>query len=159
MDDTAKSNAQTIHASAALVGARAVLVRGPSGSGKSSFVLALLQAAQSGALPFVRLVADDRAIIDAVNGRLIVRPAETLKGLIEARGLGILRLPCEPAAIVGSVVDLGVTDSERMPAPPQRETAIAGVRLARLAVAPGMDPLPLFRNFLDHAGLGAAKGL
>ena len=65
----------TIHASAVLVGRRAVLIRGPSGSGKSRLALALLQAAQSGALPFARLVADDRALVEACNGRLLVRPA------------------------------------------------------------------------------------
>jgi HPr kinase/phosphorylase len=147
----------TIHASAALVGARAVLVRGPSASGKSSFVLALLRAAQSGVVPFVRLVADDRAVVTLQNGRLIVRPADALKGLIEARGLGILRLPYESSAVIGSVVDLGVRDTQRLPQQADRETVIGGVRLARLAVAPGADPLPLFVNFLDRAHLAAPE--
>lgn len=142
----------TIHASAALVGARAVLVRGPSGSGKSSFILALLREAPSAAIPFARLVADDRALVAAVNGRLVVRPAEALRGLIEARGLGLLRFPYEPAAIVGCVVDLAV-ESVRLPPPQERETVIDGVRLARLAVAPSANPLPLFRNFMDRASL------
>jgi HPr kinase/phosphorylase len=155
------SNPATIHASAALVGARAVLVRGPSGSGKSSFVLALLRAAQSGTLPFAkfaRLVADDRAVVAAAHGRLIVRPADTLAGLIEARGLGIVRLPYEGSAIVDCVVDLGA-DSKRLPDDSERETVIDGVRLARLAVAPGTDPLLLFQNFLDRAVRKAPEGL
>lgn len=149
------TDSATIHASAALFGARAVLVRGPSGSGKSAFVLALLRAARSGAHPFARLVADDRAIITPRNGQLIVSPADNLKGLIEVRGLGILRLPYEPSAVVGSVVDLDAADAERMPAHAARETVIAGVRIARLAVAPGADPLPLFANFLNRALLTA----
>ena len=152
------SNPATIHASAALVGARAVLVRGPSGSGKSSFVLALLRAAQSGVLSFARLVADDRAIVTASHGRLIVRPADTLAGLIEARGLGIVRLPYEGAAVIGCVVDLGA-DSKRLPEDGERETVIAGVRLARLAVAPGADPLLLFQNFLDRTAHKAPESL
>jgi HPr kinase/phosphorylase len=151
------SNPATIHASAALVGARAVLVRGPSGSGKSSFVLAVLRAAQSGVLSFARLVADDRAIVTASHGRLIVRPADTLAGLIEARGIGIVRLPYEGAAVVGYVVDLHA-DSKRYPDESERETVIAGVRLARLAVAPGADPLLLFRNFLDRGLLQGPEG-
>ncbi|HKY87211.1 MAG TPA: HPr kinase/phosphatase C-terminal domain-containing protein [Pseudorhodoplanes sp.] len=152
------SDPATIHASAALVGARAVLVRGASGSGKSSFVLALLRASQSGVLPFARLVADDRAIVTASHDRLIVRPVDTLAGLIEARGLGILRLPYEGAAVIGCVVDLGA-DSKRLPDDSERETVIAGVRLARLAVAPGADPLLLFRNFLDRTAYKAPQGL
>ena len=105
-----------------------------------------------------RLVADDRAIVTASHGRLIVRPADTLAGLIEARGLGIVRLPYEGSAVVGSVVDLGA-DSKRLPDDSERETVIAGVRLARLAVAPGADSLLLFRNFLDRAALKAPEGL
>ena len=83
----------TIHASAVLVGARAVLIRGPSGSGKSRLALALLHAAAQGLIPFARLVADDRAHVEAAHGRLLVRPAEALAGLIEVRGLGIRRVP------------------------------------------------------------------
>src|ERR1700682_5999838 len=82
----------TIHASAVLVGARAVLIRGPAGSGKSNLAFALVRAAEAGALPFARLVGDDRVQVEAAHGRLLVRPAETLKGLIEIRGLGIRRL-------------------------------------------------------------------
>ena len=71
---------RSIHASAVLVGARAVLIRGPSGSGKSRLALALLHAARQGLLPFARLVADDRAHVEAAHGRLLVRPAPALAG-------------------------------------------------------------------------------
>ena len=60
----------TIHASAVLAGARAVLIRGPAGAGKSRLALALIEAAQSGLLPFARLVADDRVELQARHGRL-----------------------------------------------------------------------------------------
>ncbi len=146
----------TIHASAVLAGARALLIRGPSGSGKSRLALALLQAAGTPALPFARLIADDRVFVEASHGRLIVRPAEKLRGLIELRGLGIRRLPYEPAAIAGLVVDLAAAEAKRLPAPEERETVIAGVRLARLAVAPDFDPLPLV---LAALGTVAASGI
>jgi serine kinase of HPr protein (carbohydrate metabolism regulator) len=133
----------TIHASAVLVGARALLIVGPAGSGKSRLVLKLLQAADAGLLPFARLVADDRARIGTCHGRLIVRPADQLKGLIEVRGLGIRRMAFEPAAIVGLVIDLAETDAQRLPSQQDQETFIAGVKLARLAVAPGIDAIPL----------------
>jgi HPr kinase/phosphorylase len=133
----------TIHASAVLIGARAVLIRGPSGSGKSKLVLAVLQAAAEGALPFARLVADDRAHVEGVNGRLLVRPAAALAGQIEVRGIGIRNLPHEPVGVVGLVVDLGSDDATRMPEPGAELIEIEQIQLPRLAVASGADPLPL----------------
>jgi HPr kinase/phosphorylase len=55
--------APTIHASVVLTGARAVLIRGPAGAGKSRLALNLIHAAASGSLRFARLVADDRVYV------------------------------------------------------------------------------------------------
>jgi serine kinase of HPr protein (carbohydrate metabolism regulator) len=132
----------TIHASAVLVGAKAVLIRGPSGSGKSRLAFALLQAARAGQLPFARLVADDRALLEAANGRLLVRPAPVLEGLLELRGSGILELEAEPVAAVGWVVDLQAEDAARLPEKAAQLAEIGGIALPRLAVAAGQDPLP-----------------
>jgi HPr kinase/phosphorylase len=139
----------TVHASAVLVGARAVLIRGPSGSGKSRLAFALLQAAKSGALRFARLVGDDRVHVDAVGGRLRVRPAAALRGLIEMRGVGILEMPYEASALVGLVVDLAATDAERLPQPEQRKALIEGLPLPRLAVAPSAEALPAVLALLN----------
>lgn len=133
----------TIHASAVLVGPKAVLIRGPSGSGKSHLAWQLIQMAEQGALPFARLVADDRAHVEARAGRLLVRPAAALAGLIEIRGLGPRRLPYEPVAAVGLAVDLAAADGARLPQAEAGKTVIAGVELPRLPVAGGLDPLPL----------------
>jgi HPr kinase/phosphorylase len=137
---TAEAEGSTVHASAVLAGARAVLIRGASGAGKSRLALALLQATQAGSLPFARLVGDDRVHLEAHHQRLLVRPAAALAGLIEVRGLGIRRLDYEPVAVVGLVVDLAADDAERLPA--AQDTVIAGVCLPRLAVAAGSDALP-----------------
>jgi serine kinase of HPr protein (carbohydrate metabolism regulator) len=132
----------TIHASAVLVGARAVLIRGPSASGKSRLALELIDAARGGSLCFARLVADDRVHLDAAGGRLLARPAEALAGLIEVRGVGLLRVPHEPCVVVGLVVDLAAADAERLPEAAKRRTEIDGILLPRLAVAPGAAALP-----------------
>jgi serine kinase of HPr protein (carbohydrate metabolism regulator) len=127
-----------------LVGARAALIRGPSGSGKSRLALGLLQAAGRGALAFARLVADDRVEVECCHGRLLVRPAPALAGLIEVRGLGIRRVPHEPVAQLGVLVDLAAEDAERLPAQARATAVLEGViTVPRLAVAPGVDPLPL----------------
>jgi serine kinase of HPr protein (carbohydrate metabolism regulator) len=133
----------TVHASAALTGERAVLIRGPAGSGKSRLAFALLQAAETGQLSFARLVADDRVQLQAAHGRLLARPPSPLAGLLEVRGLGIRGLPYEPVAVIGLVVDLAAADAERLPAPESRQTEVAGITLPRLAVAAGVDALPL----------------
>jgi len=133
----------SVHASAVLVGARAVLIRGPSGAGKSRLALALLDAAEKARLPFAMLVADDRSHLEPQHGRLLVRAAAEIAGLIEVHGLGIRRLPCEPVAVVGLVVDLAAPDAERLPAAASGRVTIDGIELTRLAVAPGADPLPL----------------
>ena len=138
----------TTHASAVLIGARAVLIRGPSGAGKSRLAFALIQAQVQGLLPFARLVADDRAILEPHHGRLLVRPPPPLAGLIEVRGLGIRRLAFEPVAAVGLVVDLSATDAERLPASEAGQTVISGIILPRLAVAADAAPLPLVAAYL-----------
>jgi len=132
----------TVHASAVLVGARAALIRGPSGSVKSRLALELIAAARTRLLPFARLVADDRIHLENAGGRLLARPPEALAGLIEVRGAGLLRLPYEASAVVGFVVDLAAADATRLPDAAARKAEIEGVWLPRLAVASGAAALP-----------------
>ncbi|HEY6259876.1 MAG TPA: HPr kinase/phosphatase C-terminal domain-containing protein [Xanthobacteraceae bacterium] len=132
----------TVHASAVLAGTRAVLIRGPAGAGKSRLALALIQAADNGRIGFARLVGDDRLELAAAHGRLLVRPPQALAGLIEVRGLGIRRLDHEPVAVVGLVVDLGASGADRLPETAEQEVVIEGIKLPRLTIGPGADPLP-----------------
>jgi serine kinase of HPr protein (carbohydrate metabolism regulator) len=140
----------TIHASAVLIGRKAALIRGPAGSGKSQLVWDLLQSA----LPFTRLVADDRAHVEACAGRLLVRPAPALAGMLEIRGLGIRRLPYEGVAAVGLVVDLAAEDAARQPGQEAGKAIIGGVSLPRLAVAPGMPALAMLLALLKTSPAG-----
>jgi len=133
----------SIHASAVLVGARALLIRGPSGTGKSRLALALLRQAESGAPAFVRLVSDDRSLVAPHHGRLLVRPVPEIAGLIEVRGLGVRRLPYELVAVVGCVVDLAAPDGERLPAAASTEVVIEGISLPRLPITADADPVAL----------------
>jgi HPr kinase/phosphorylase len=142
----------TVHASAVLVGARAVLIRGPSGAGKSHLALELIEAARGRRVVFARLVGDDRVHLESAGGRLVVRPAQALAGLIELRGVGIQRLAYEPSAVVGLVVDLDAADAKRLP---ERQTIeIEGIAVSRLAVAPGVAALPAVLALLTSSPAG-----
>jgi serine kinase of HPr protein (carbohydrate metabolism regulator) len=133
---------ETVHASCVLVGSRAALIRGPAGSGKSSLVLSLLNAAGA-RIPFTQLVADDRVRLAAVHGRLLASAPAALAGLLEVRGLGVRRLPHEPEAVVGLVVDLAADDADRIPSMGSAAITILGIALPRLPIAPQADPLPI----------------
>jgi HPr kinase/phosphorylase len=148
--------AQTVHATAVLVGARAVLIRGKSGSGKTTLALRLLEAA-SAAQTFARLVADDRVYVEPAGGRLVARAPLAIAGMIEVRGEGIRHVPFETAAVIGWVVDLGEDQAARMP--PGSETAeIEGVVLPRMAFPPCADPLPVLLAAIRAAEGRAAAG-
>ncbi len=97
-----------IHASCAALGpvdhAEGVLLLGPPGAGKSDLVLRLMDIGFS-------LVADD--IVMIANGW--ASPAANLAGLLEVRGLGIIRRPHLPRARLALAVELG--QGERLPEP------------------------------------------
>jgi HPr kinase/phosphorylase len=133
----------TVHASAVLVGERAVLIRGPSGSGKSRLAFDLILAGKAGQIAPTQLIGDDRVYLLAHGGRLTVRPARELEGLIEIRGLGVRRCAFAPAADVGLVVDLAASDAERLPGEKALEIELFGSRLPRIPVGAGFAALPL----------------
>ncbi len=138
----------TLHASTVLVDSGAVLIRGPSGSGKSRLVLALIEAAKAGRLRFARLVSDDRTQLVPAHGRLLASPPAPLAGLLEVRGLGLRRMEFEPHAVVCLVVDLAAEDGDRLPDAASRTIELHGIRLPRLPVTAGEDPLPLVLSAL-----------
>ena len=137
------SETASVHASAVKVGDRAVLIRGPSGSGKSRLAFDLILAGRSGLLPPAILVGDDRVRFDTAGGELAVRPVRPLAGLIEIRGLGIRQVEFAPEASVGLIVDLAADDAERLPSDDALQISIFGVKLPRIPVASEFAPLPL----------------
>jgi len=137
------AGAASVHASAVLVGDRAVLIRGPSGTGKSRLAFDLILAGRAGQIPPAVLVGDDRVHLETSDGQLVVGPARELAGLIEVRGLGIFSCDYAPQATVGLVVDLAAPDAERLPQPEALRIPINGVELPRIPVKNGISPLPL----------------
>jgi serine kinase of HPr protein (carbohydrate metabolism regulator) len=133
----------SVHASAVLVGNRAVLILGPSGSGKSRLAFDLILAGRAGQIAPVLLVGDDRVHLLASKNELIVRPAPPLAGLIEIRGLGIRRCEFAHEAVVGLVVDLDSADAGRLPLPETLAIELEGIKIPRIPVGRGFAGLPL----------------
>jgi HPr kinase/phosphorylase len=109
----------TVHATALLLGSVGLLLRGRSGAGKSALADEVIARARA-AGRFAALVADDRVVLSVAGDRLIARPPEALRGLLERRGLGVMPVDHEPAAVVRGVVDLTDATPERVPAPDER---------------------------------------
>ena len=119
----------TVHGSAVLIGETGILIRGASASGKSTLALELMSADPERA----RLVADDRVIVTALHGRLLADVPVAIAGLIEVRGIGLLRWPHIAPVIVRLVVDLEPADAcPRLPGTADAEIAVAGILLPRL---------------------------
>lgn len=113
-----------IHASAVSIEGRGLLITGASGSGKSSLALEMMALGAD-------LVADDRVEVRShPEGGLILQAPKAIRGLIEARGLGLLRAP-SVSAHATAVVDLDQKETARLP--DRREIVIAGVTLPLLA--------------------------
>jgi serine kinase of HPr protein (carbohydrate metabolism regulator) len=117
-----------VHATTVAIGGRAVLLRGPSGSGKSDLALRLIDAG-------ARLVADDRSELHRDGEAILIRAPATIAGLIEARGVGILRVDSLGVAPLALIADLIAPDAvERLPEP--RSETILGVPIPLIALAP-----------------------
>lgn len=104
---------------------RGVLIEGPSGAGKSDLALRALEAGFA-------LVADDRVELWVSGGRLFGCAPPALEGLIEARGVDILRVTALTLAEVTLVVRCG--EPERLPEPQTME--ILGVALPLVTIQP-----------------------
>lgn len=116
------------HASCVAVDGRGLLILGPAGTGKSSLALQLMALG-------ARLVADDRTVVQLEDGALVASCPASIVGLIEARGLGILRADPLPSTKLVLAVDLAQPETERIP--PNRTLTLLGTPLELVRASQG----------------------
>ncbi len=122
---TARLSSENLHASCVASEGRAVLIGGPSGSGKSDLALRLLDRGFT-------LVSDDRTIVRKDGPRLVASAPETIKGKLEIRGLGIVEMATVQDVPLALVVELR-NDIQRLP-DDSRERLILGVGVPLISV-------------------------
>jgi serine kinase of HPr protein (carbohydrate metabolism regulator) len=119
-----------IHASAVVLGEYGVLIRGASGSGKSSLTLALVEAWRAKG-DFARLVGDDRICVRVTGGRALINPHSALSGLAEWRGIGLIEQDFEHCVVLALIVDLESPEEHascpRMPEPEESRADFLGL--------------------------------
>jgi HPr kinase/phosphorylase len=130
------------HATALAIGAKAVVIFGQSGAGKSHLAYELLKSH-----PHTRLIGDDRVYLEAHHGRLIVRPVEKLQGLLELRGVGLLRFSFEPQAQVSHIFEL-VKETQRLSE--AQTIKIEGITLPSVKLQIGQNAMHNLLAFLDE---------
>lgn len=136
-----KSAPLILHASCVACGGRAVLITGASGSGKSGLALNLMAFGAN-------LVSDDQTVLTVEDGRLIATAPATLQGLIEARGVGLLKADFAASAKVVLVADLSQQAGDRLPE--RRMTDLLGLEV-ELIFAAGLPNLAVvILQYLKH---------
>ncbi len=133
---------ESIHATTVAIGDRAVLIMGPSGSGKSDLALRLLDRGFA-------LVSDDQTLVRREGERLLASAPPQIAGKLEVRGIGIVEMNTASDVPVALLVEL-TSDIARLP-DDSRELPLPGVSVplvtidAMTASAPSKVALALDR--------------
>src|SRR5690242_9486725 len=118
-------SAETIHSSTVASDGRAVLISGPSGSGKSDLALRLLDRGFT-------LVSDDQTIVKRDGDRLLAAAPPTIAGKLEIRGMGIVDMERTDNMPIALLIEL-TSDIQRLP-DDSRARPILGINVPLISI-------------------------
>ena len=116
---------ETLHASTVALDGRAVVISGPSGSGKSDLALRLLDRG-------FMLVSDDRTLVRKDGDKLVASAPPNIAGKLEIRGIGIVDMDTVGDVPVALLVEL-TSDIQRLP-DDNRDRPVLGVRVPLISI-------------------------
>src|SRR6266581_2564670 len=118
-------SAETVHASTVALDGRAVVIMGPSGSGKSDLALRLLDRGFT-------LVSDDQTVVKKNGDRLVASAPPTIAGKLEIRGIGVVEMETVGDIPVALLVEL-TSEIQRLP-DENRERPVLGIKLPLISI-------------------------
>ncbi|WP_027257309.1 MULTISPECIES: HPr kinase/phosphorylase [Leisingera] len=133
-----------LHASCVALEGRGLLITGTSGQGKSALALQLLAFG-------AQLVADDRVLLQLLDGQVVASAPEPIRGLIEARFMGLLHAQIRSPVPVAALVDLDEAEIERLPV--RHSTQLLGQEVLRVKRVNGAHFAPALMQYLRCGAL------
>lgn len=133
-----------LHASCVALEGRGLLITGTSGQGKSALALQLMAYG-------AQLVADDRVLLQPLHGQVVASAPEPIRGLVEARCMGLLHAQIRSPVPVVALVDLDETETERLPV--RQTTRLLEQEVVRLKRVDAPHFAPALMQFLRCGAL------
>lgn len=127
--DTQQFNA---HGTGLVLNGVGILIRGESGAGKSLLALELIDDFEIRGMTAL-LVSDDRIDLSMRDSALVMSAPDSIAGLIELRGRGIIKRPFAQTSSLNLVIDL-VAEQVRFLEEDALTTKLLGVSVARCPV-------------------------
>ncbi len=134
------TQSEILHASAVSVRGRGLLILGRSGSGKSALALDLMSRGAT-------LISDDRTVLTLTGGEILLSAPDQLRGMIEARFVGLLHADVAQPTELKAIVDLDVVEHERLP--PYRQKVVMGCQIPLIHAVPYPNFAPVLIQYLS----------